>query len=63
MSEDMVPWITDHSGTLDALVEEAAGCHGIFFGDCDADCGNCRRRNAENLGESLPMMFDYIDGL
>ena len=63
MSEDMVPWITDHSGTLDALVEEAAGCHGIFFGDCDADCGNCRRRNAENLGDSLPMMFDYIDGL
>ncbi|MFT5682867.1 MAG: hypothetical protein ACI8RZ_003791 [Myxococcota bacterium] len=62
MSEDMAPWVTDHAGTLDALVEEEGGCHGIFFGDCDVDC-NCKRRNTDDLGESLPMLFDYIDGL
>jgi hypothetical protein len=63
MSEDMVPWITDHGGTLDALIEEEGGCHGMFFTDCDASCGNCRRRTSDNLGESLPVLFDWIDGL
>lgn len=63
MEEDMAPWITDRGGALDALVEESGGCHGIFFGDCDTNCGNCKRRTAADLGESLPMMFDYIDGL
>ena len=63
MEEDMAPWIASRSGVVDALVEEDGGCHGMFFTDCDANCDSCRRRTRDNLGDSLPMLFDYIDGL
>ena len=63
MEEDMEPWIASRSGTVDALVQEEGGCHGMFFTDCDANCDSCRRRGRDNLGPSLPLLFDYIDGL
>ena len=63
MEQDMAPWVEAHSGAVDALIQEDGGCHGMFFTDCDAACGNCRRRTAEDLGESLPLLFSYLDGL
>lgn len=63
MEQDMAPWIEAHSGTVDALIEEEGACHGMFFFDCDSACDNCRRRTADNLGPSLPLLFDYLDSL
>ncbi len=46
MSEDMVPYVEGHGGTVDALVQDPLGCHGVF-NDCtigeeiscpDTDC-------------------------
>ena len=63
MREDMAEAVVRLGGSVDALIEEEGGCHGMFFYDCDESCSNCRRRQADSLGESLPQLFSYIDGL
>ncbi len=61
MEEDMVPYVEGHGGTVDALVKDPSGCHGIFnkctigdeFACPDTDCGgdhdpNCNCYDCSN---------------
>ncbi len=80
METTMAPYVTGHGGTVDAIVSDPDGCHGIFNEcshgtlqcpdlDCEDDggpscnCYDCNNRTADNLGDSLPLLFDYIDAL
>ncbi len=60
MDEDMRTYIEAHGGQVDALIREEGGWHGMF-NDCDAEGHNCVTRKAENLGPSLPVLFEYIE--
>ncbi len=62
MSEDTVPYIASHGGTVDAFTQEADGCHGMFHYNCNEKCKKCDGRDSDNLGPSLPVLFDYISG-
>jgi len=61
MEEDMRPYIEDHGGQVDALVREEGAGHGMFSGCVDENDSHCTPHTAENLGPSLPMLFDYIE--
>ncbi len=59
MEEDMRPYVEEHGGVVDALIQEEGGGHGMF-NDCSAGEHRCVSRTAENLGPSLPLLFEYI---
>ncbi len=65
MRDDMIPYVEGHGGQVDALVEEEGTSHGMFEG-CEEDPDyhpdtECHPRTADNLGPSLPILFEYIE--
>jgi hypothetical protein len=61
MEEDMRPYVEAHGGRVDALIQEAGVAHGMFSGCPQEGSKDCSTRTAENLGPSLPLLFDYIE--
>jgi len=59
--EDMRAYIEEHGGQVDALIREEGAGHGMFSGCVDENDAHCTPRTAENLGPSLPLLFDYIE--
>ncbi|MFQ6102429.1 MAG: MBL fold metallo-hydrolase [Anaerolineae bacterium] len=61
MEEDMRPYLESHGGQVDALIREEGAGHGMFSGCVDENDSHCTPRTAENLGPSLPLLFEYIE--
>jgi hypothetical protein len=61
MEEDMRPYVEGHGGQVDALVQETGVAHGMFNGCPEEGSTDCSTRTAQNLGPSLPLLFDYIE--
>ena len=61
MQTDMLPYVQNHGGVVDALIQEKGAAHGMFSGCPQEDAQKCTPRTAENLGPSLPLLFDYIE--
>jgi beta-lactamase superfamily II metal-dependent hydrolase len=61
MQEDMRPYIESHEGQVDALVREEGAGHGMFDGCVTDPDPDCNPHTADNLGPSLPLLFEYIE--
>ena len=61
MEEDMRPYVEGHGGQVDALIREPGAGHGMFSGCVDESDSHCTPRTADNLGPSLPLLFEYIE--
>ncbi len=58
--EEMRRYVEEHGGQVDALGAEEGGGHGMF-NDCSGPGDKCVNRKGDNLGPSLPLLFDYIE--
>ena len=61
MQEDMRPYVEEHGGGVDALIQEEGAAHGMFSGCTAEDDADCTPRKAGSLGPSLPLVFEYIE--
>ena len=61
MQEDMRPYVEEHGGGVDALIQEEGAAHGMFSGCTAEDDADCTPRKAGSLGPSLPLLFEYIE--
>jgi hypothetical protein len=61
MEEDMRPYVESHGGQVDALIREEGAGHGLFSGCVTDPDPDCTPRTADNLGPSLPLLFEYIE--
>jgi len=61
MEEDMRPYVEGHGGQVDALIREEGAGHGMFSGCEEEGDPDCTPRTADNLGPSLPLLFEYIE--
>ena len=61
MEEDMRPYVESHGGQVDALIREEGAGHGMFEGCVTDPDPDCTPRTADNLGPSLPLLFEYIE--
>jgi predicted esterase len=61
MEEDMRPYVEGHGGQVDALVREEGAGHGMFSGCVEEGDAQCTPRTADDLGPSLPLLFEYIE--
>ena len=61
MRGSLAPLLSSFGGSVDALVANEDGCHGMLF-DCGQTCADCRPHDGPTQGD-LPELFRYLSTL